>query len=78
MTLRTNSLHGVALQLRIMYACIRWSDLEPDDDKDEVHTYITLYTYTYITLYIQCVTKLWTLPPPKKKNGRLAYFIQSN
>lgn len=36
MTLNASSLHAVALQLRIMYACIRWSDMEPDEDDIEV------------------------------------------
>uniref|UniRef100_A0A915CU87 DDT domain-containing protein n=1 Tax=Ditylenchus dipsaci TaxID=166011 RepID=A0A915CU87_9BILA len=32
LTLNASSLHAVALQFRIMYSCIRWSDLEPDED----------------------------------------------
>ncbi|CAD5210998.1 unnamed protein product [Bursaphelenchus okinawaensis] len=33
-TLNANSLHSLALSLRIMYSCVRWADLEPEDTKD--------------------------------------------
>ena len=31
LTQNANSCHAVALQLRILYSCIRWSDMTPDD-----------------------------------------------
>uniref|UniRef100_A0A158R694 SMB domain-containing protein n=1 Tax=Syphacia muris TaxID=451379 RepID=A0A158R694_9BILA len=35
LTLRARSYHAVALQLRILYACIRWGDMERDEDEEE-------------------------------------------
>ncbi|KAI1700835.1 williams-Beuren syndrome DDT (WSD), d-TOX E motif domain-containing protein [Ditylenchus destructor] len=35
LTVNCNSLHAVALQFRIMYACIRWADLNPDEDDED-------------------------------------------
>lgn len=35
LTLRARSYHAVALQLRILYACVRWADIERDEDEDE-------------------------------------------
>ncbi|KAI1720070.1 DDT domain-containing protein [Ditylenchus destructor] len=35
LTLNSNSLHAVALQFRVMYACIRWADLNPDEDDED-------------------------------------------
>ncbi|KAI1727679.1 DDT domain-containing protein [Ditylenchus destructor] len=35
LTVTCNSLHAVALQFRIMYACIRWADLNPDEDDED-------------------------------------------
>lgn len=35
LTLRARSYHAVALQLRILYACVRWADMERDEDEDE-------------------------------------------
>lgn len=32
LTLRAPSYHAVALSLRILYACVRWADMERDED----------------------------------------------
>ncbi|KHN88716.1 Nucleosome-remodeling factor subunit [Toxocara canis] len=36
LTLRAKSYHAVALSLRVLYACIRWADMERDED-DNIH-----------------------------------------
>ncbi|KAI6172173.1 hypothetical protein M3Y98_00943600 [Aphelenchoides besseyi] len=35
-TLNSTTLHALALNLRTMYACIRWSDLEPPEDPEDL------------------------------------------
>uniref|UniRef100_F1KPU6 Nucleosome-remodeling factor subunit NURF301-like protein n=1 Tax=Ascaris suum TaxID=6253 RepID=F1KPU6_ASCSU len=36
LTLRAPSYHAVALSLRILYACVRWADMERDEE-DDIH-----------------------------------------
>lgn len=38
MVCKSNSLHSIALQFRIMYACIRWADMDSNSE-DEVNYY---------------------------------------
>lgn len=72
-TLRARSFHAIALQLRILYACVRWGDMERGEDEeprvtihhpdhDEVRTVVGHKEFPPDGLYERYKLKLQLIP----------------